>query len=71
MQTTSQSPRDAHSLARLLIDRFGERAVSYAIHQALKAGASGDPANAARWRRIAELTGEALRADLDALDRSA
>jgi hypothetical protein len=71
MQTASQHPRDAHSLVRLLIDRFGERAVSYCTYQALKATANGDPANAERWRRIAEVTREALRGDLDALDRSA
>jgi hypothetical protein len=71
MPGTPQSPRDANSLARLLIDRFGERAVSYATHQALKAAAGGDPVNAARWRRIAEVTRDALQADLDALDRSA
>jgi hypothetical protein len=59
-----QAPLDARSLARLLIDRFGERAASYAVHQALKAHSRGDPAEAARWRWIAEITREALRVDM-------
>ena len=58
------APQDARSLAHLLIDRFGERAVSYAVHQSLKAGARGDPAEAARWRWIAEITRDALRIDI-------
>jgi hypothetical protein len=57
------APQDARSLAHLLIDRFGERAASYAVHQSLKAHARGDPAEAARWRWIAEITREALRID--------
>jgi hypothetical protein len=57
------APQDARSLAHLLIDRFGERAASYAVHQSLKARSRGDPAEAARWRWIAEITREALRID--------
>lgn len=60
-----QIPQDARALAYLLIDRFGERAASYAVHQALKAQARGNPREAARWRWIAEITDETLRCDLD------
>jgi hypothetical protein len=49
-------PRDPRSLALLLIDRFGERAGSYATHQALKALSRGNEREAARWRWIAEIT---------------
>ncbi|HZB93409.1 MAG TPA: hypothetical protein VE397_18320 [Stellaceae bacterium] len=52
-------------MACLLIDRFGERAASYALHQALKAQARGNPREAARWRWIAEITDEQLRCDID------
>lgn len=71
MQANWQPPRDARSLAQLLINRFGARAESYAVHQALKALAQGDQRNAARWRWIAEVTRDALRADIDELDASA
>jgi hypothetical protein len=64
-ENSVQEPQDPRSLAHLLIDRFGERATSYAIHQSLKAHSRGDPREAARWRWIAEITGEALRLDLD------
>ncbi|HXZ00178.1 MAG TPA: hypothetical protein VEI03_09270 [Stellaceae bacterium] len=64
-------PQDARSLARLLIDRFGERAASYAVHQSLKALSRGDQREAARWRWIAEVTRDTLRFDLDdAFDRT-
>jgi hypothetical protein len=56
-------PRDARSFALVLIGRFGERAMSYATHQSLKAGARGDARNAARWRWIAEITRNVLRSD--------
>jgi hypothetical protein len=58
-------PKDARGLALLLIDRFGERAVSYAAHQSLKARSQGDARNAARWRSIADLALRLLRSDLD------
>ncbi len=58
-------PRDARSLALLLINRFGERAVSYTAHQSLKAKARGDVLNAVRWRRIGEVTRILLRSDVD------
>jgi hypothetical protein len=51
-------------LAELLISRFGERAASYAIHQALKAQSRGDRRNAERWRWIADITSYALRCDV-------
>jgi hypothetical protein len=62
---TVQPPRDARGLACLLIDRFGERAGCYAMHQAVKALSRGDKREAARWRWIAEVTRDTLRFDLD------
>jgi hypothetical protein len=56
-------PRDARSFALVLIGRFGERAISYATHQSLKAGARGDARNEARWRWIAEVTRTLLRSE--------
>lgn len=56
-------PRDARSFALVLIARFGERAISYALHQSLKASARGDGRNAARWRWIAEITRSVLRSE--------
>jgi hypothetical protein len=64
-KSRAQPPRDARSLARLLIDRFGERAASYAVHQSLKALSRGDQREAARWRWVAEITRDTLRFDLD------
>jgi hypothetical protein len=58
-------PRDARSFALLLIDRFGERAVSFATYQSLKAISSGDTQNASRWRWMAEVTREVLRTDVN------
>lgn len=56
-----QQPRDARSLARMLINHFNEGAECYAVHQALKALARNDIREAARWRWIAEITRETLR----------
>lgn len=61
----AELPRDARGLACLLIDRFGERAGCYAMHQAVKAQSRGDEREAARWRWIAEVTRDTLRFDLD------
>lgn len=57
--------QDARSFALLLIGQFGERAISYAAHQALKARARGDVRNAGRWRWMAEVTRLVLRSDPD------
>jgi hypothetical protein len=56
---------DARSFALTLIDHFGERAVSYAAHQSLKANSRGDTRNAARWRWVAEVTRDVLRSDIE------
>jgi hypothetical protein len=64
-QNRQAAPRDARSFALLLIDHFGERAVSYALHQALKADARGDARNAARWRWAAEVTRDVLRSEVE------
>ena len=60
---SSQPPRDPHSFARMLIARLGERATSYAMHQALKARQSDDLRNADRWLWIAGATREILRSE--------
>jgi hypothetical protein len=64
-EKTLQPPQNARSLACLLIERFGERAGAYAMHQSLKALARGDQREAARWRWISEVTHETLRFDVD------
>ena len=56
-------PTDARTFALLLIDHFGERAVSYALHQSLKATSRGDRSNATRWRWMAEVTQFVLHSD--------
>ena len=65
MDNQQATPRDPRSLALLLIDHFGERAVSYAVHQSLKASVRGEPKKAAGWRWIAEITRDVLRSDID------
>lgn len=47
----------------MLIARLGERATSYAMHQALKARQSDDLRNADRWLWIAGATREILRSE--------
>ncbi len=59
---------DARSLALLLINRFGERAVSHASHQSLKASWRGDSQSAAQWRRVAEVTEFLLRSEVETVD---
>jgi hypothetical protein len=64
-------PTDARSFALMLIDRLGERAVSYASHQCLRARSRGDLLNAARWQRMAEITADLLRSEIDSVDAAA
>jgi hypothetical protein len=64
-EKTPQPPQNPRALACLLIERFGERAGAYAMHQSLKALARGDLREAARWRWISEITHETLRFDVD------
>jgi hypothetical protein len=64
-EMTSQPPQNPRALACLLIERFGERAGAYAMHQSLKALARGDQREAERWRWISEITHETLRFDVD------
>ena len=50
-------------LASLLISRFGERATSFASHQALKARQSGELRRMEAWRRIADATAAVWRTE--------
>jgi hypothetical protein len=61
--SVQQIPRDPRSFARMLIANLGERATSYAMHQALKARQRGDDRNAERWNWIAGATSEILRSE--------
>jgi hypothetical protein len=62
------TPRDARDFAKNLIAHWGERAPTYAMHQALKARRRGDLRNAERWLWIAGATREILRSEPSDLD---
>jgi len=65
VNSEAQASAEFRAFALALVSRFGERAVSYATHQSLKAISSGDSLNASRWRRMAEVTREILRSETD------
>lgn len=67
-QPQSPPPRDPQSFARMLIARLGERATSYAMHQALKARQHDDQRNVDRWLWIAGATREILRSEPNEAD---
>ena len=48
-------------LVTLALDRHGERAASFALHQALRFRNEGDLSRATQWREIARLAEETLR----------
>ena len=50
-------------LASLLISRFGERATTYASHQALKARHSGEMRRMEAWRQIADAAAQVWRTE--------
>ncbi len=52
-------------IADLLISRLGERAVSYAAHQALVARDEGKPKQMEAWHHIAGAARERLRSDVE------
>jgi hypothetical protein len=45
--------QQVHSVAEILIQRHGERAIAVAEHKALKAQHAGDVASAQGWRSVA------------------
>jgi len=65
LSTQSSHPRDAQAVAKLLISRYGEQAVAYASHQALKARRRGDQRLMDAWNWIAGAVTEVLRAEPD------
>ncbi len=63
MASTTEHVSEIEELASLLILRFGERAVSYASHQALKARHSGEMRRMEAWRRIADAAAQVWRTE--------
>ncbi|MGH7090464.1 MAG: hypothetical protein ACREFQ_16330 [Stellaceae bacterium] len=51
------------STARLIVEKHGIRAPSYADHQALKARERGDVPSMHRWQSVAAATTEILRGE--------
>jgi hypothetical protein len=54
---------EIRDIADLLISRYGERAISYASHQALVARNAGETRRMEAWRRIEGAATQVLRAD--------
>lgn len=65
MQLPNELERDVRALAEILIGRYGERAVSYASYQALKAQYRGEAKTTEAWRWIGAAVGQVLRAEPD------
>jgi hypothetical protein len=65
MSTETNQRRDARAIAKLLISRYGEQAMSYASHQALRARDRGDTRMMEAWHWIAGAVREVLRAEPD------
>lgn len=65
MQLPDELERDVRALAEILIGRYGERAVSYASYQALKAQHRGEAKTTEAWRWIGEAVSQVLRAEPD------
>jgi hypothetical protein len=65
MDQPNELERDVRALAEILIGRYGERAMSYASHQALKAKDRGEPRVMEAWRWIGTAVGEVLRTEPD------
>jgi hypothetical protein len=66
MTTETGQRRDIRSIAKLLISRYGEQAMSYASHQSLLARERGDRRLMEAWRWIAGAVREVLRSEPDA-----
>jgi len=54
---------EVRNIADLLIARYGERAISYASHQALVARKAGATRRMEAWRQIAGAALQVLRAE--------
>lgn len=63
MTTETNRPQDAYSAAKLLISHYGEQAITYAAHQALKARERGDTRRMEAWNWITGAVVEVLRTD--------
>jgi hypothetical protein len=55
--------QQVHSVAAMLVERHGVRAVSVAEHKALKARNAGDLASAAGWRNVARAAAALMGTD--------
>jgi hypothetical protein len=53
------------SIARLVVEKHGARAPSFAEHQALKAMQRGDAPSMHRWQGVAEAAATILREGVD------
>jgi hypothetical protein len=65
MEHPDELERDVRALAEILIGRYGERAMSYASHQALKAQHRGETRVTEAWRWIGAAVVQVLRTDPD------
>jgi hypothetical protein len=65
MDQPNELERDVRALAEILIGRYGERAISYASLQALKAKSRGEVRVTEAWRWIGIAVVEVLRTDPD------
>ncbi len=63
MKTLEELDQDVSALAEILIARFGVRAPSYAVLQALKARCRGQQRTMEIWHRIADAIPNILRTD--------
>lgn len=59
-----QHDQQLRDIAELLISRYGERALTHASYQALKARRDGLPRHVEAWRQIADTVVEALHAEV-------
>lgn len=65
MEQPHELERDVRALAEILIGRYGERAISYAAHQALKAQSRNELRVMDAWRWIGAAVIEVLRTEPD------
>ncbi len=68
MSTKPKQYSDVQDIAKALIARYGERAVTFASHQALRARERGDHRTMAAWRWIGGAVAEILRSEPDEKD---
>jgi hypothetical protein len=54
---------DVWVIAKALVGKHGDKATTFAKHQALKAQAKGEPVHADAWRLIADATEQVLHSD--------